>query len=223
MYLSNYALWQGCGQFIFPQVVPAWDPMKTDLLRICLFFIALNLVPHKKNNPNWLWIILCLSAFRAQQKPGGIFEPEIMFFAHMDLFDSCLVFTDSYHRCQPHDHWYLPPKSSPLVSSRVCWQKQSGMNLLYMIETVHCSDDNDDNVVTMQCNGAVSRIRHSEIWHCCHVCPALLKVASSSGFRKALMIYQWWHRIIRIKALIRFALGLNFYTKASQIKVSKHW
>ena len=181
MYLSNYALWQGWGQFILPQVVPAWDPMKTDLLRICLFFIALNLVPHKKNNPNWLWIILCLSAFRAQQKPGGIFEPKSCFL-HIWIFSTLVL-------------------------------------CLQIVITV----------VSLTIIGIFPQNHHhcialvSEIWHCCHVCPALLKVASSSGFRKALMIYQWWHRIIRIKALFRFALGLNFYTKASQIKVSKHW
>ena len=41
--------------------------------------------PHKKNNLNWLWIVLCLSVFIPQRKLGRIFEPNIFLGAYLDV------------------------------------------------------------------------------------------------------------------------------------------
>ena len=65
--------------------------------------------PHKKNNLNWLWIVLCLSVFRPQRKLGRIFEPNIFFFGIFGCVGQlCFVVTTSYHHCKNHYHRNYP-------------------------------------------------------------------------------------------------------------------
>ena len=141
-----------------------------------------------------------------------------MFFAHLYLFNS-----NSFISIVKIIVCIGITKSSPLVSPRVCWQKESG-KIYSVIQAVHCNDDSDDNVVTVVLTMVISTFKHIFLYVCCHLPWLTLNYGITKYFTRkydigtecvlsvfwfflwlAMMIYQW-HQIIRTKVKLRFDL-----------------